>query len=413
MDTQWDNLTKKIAAVSLIVLFLYTIHLSQSILAFLVIAGLIAFLLAPMVTFFSQKLRFPKALAIIVAYILLILIVLLIPIILIPAMTSAIQDINIDVIALARQTLDWSKTTLETYRYIKLYNIFYDLSPVVDPALEMLEDISPTTFVPSLDTIIASIPTTLQFTWGIASNVVGRLSASLLAVVLTLLYSIYLTADGGDFVKSLINLAPEAYQPEFSELSRRIKAIWAAYFRGQFVLGLIIGVLTWVIGMIIGLPGALALGVIAGVFEILPNLGPILAAIPALLIALIQGSSTLDVSNLTFMLIVMGAYVLIQQLENNLIVPKVLGDAVELHPLFIMIGVVVGATTAGILGALIAAPTIATARVLIAYTYAKILNANPFPPGTNGTHHQPAFSAQLAWLGRQVQALPARFRKKI
>lgn len=413
MDTQWDNLTKKIAAVILIILFLYIINLSQSILAFLVIAGLIAFLLAPIVSFFSQKLRFPKALAIIVAYILLLLIILLVPLLLIPAIASAVKDINVDVIALAGQTIDWAKNTLEAYRYIKLYNIFYDLSPAVDPALKMLDDLSPSTFVPSLDTIIASIPSTIQLTWGIASNVLGTLSASLLAVVLTLLYSIYLTADGGDFVRSLINLAPEAYRPEFSELSRRVKAIWAAYFRGQFVLGLIIGVLTWVIGMIIGLPGALALGVIAGVFEILPNLGPILAAIPALLIALVQGSSVLDVNNFTFMLIVMGAYVLIQQLENNLIVPKVLGDAVELHPLFIMIGVVVGATTAGILGALIAAPTIATARVLIAYTYAKILNADPFPPGSSGVHHPPAFSAQLAWLGRQLQALPARFHKKI
>jgi hypothetical protein len=77
---------------------------------------------------------------------------------------------------------------------------------------------------------------------------------------------------------------------------------------------------------------------------------------------------------------VIGFYILIQTLENSIIVPRVLGGAVELHPLIVLTGVLVGATTWGILGALLAAPTIASCREIIIYLYNKILDQDPFPP---------------------------------
>jgi hypothetical protein len=83
---------------------------------------------------------------------------------------------------------------------------------------------------------------------------------------------------------------------------------------------------------------------------------------------------------LIFALIVVGLYFLIQQLENTFIVPRILGEAVDLHPFVVLIGVVIGANVAGILGALLAAPVIASGREIISYLYAKILGQDPFPP---------------------------------
>lgn len=380
MNTQWDAATKRIVAVALGILLIYLIYLSRSVLPFLIIAALIAFLLVPIVNFLNKRLYIPKIIAVLISYLLLLLFLTLFPLILIPGLFNAFGDINVDWLAVAQQFLTWLNTSLEGWRYIDIFGISYDLSASIDPAIETLNNISPTQFIPSLETIIASIPTTLQITLGVASNVLGTIVSSVLAVMLTFVFSVYLTISGGRFMQAFLNLVPPAYQPEIRELSRRIRAVWSAYFRGQFILAVIIGVLTWIVGTIIGLPGALALAVIAGAMEILPNLGPILAAVPALLVALVQGSLTLSVGNFSFMLIVLAAYFLIQQVENNLVVPKILGDAVELHPLFVMTGVVVGATVAGILGALIAAPTIASARMIVSYAYAKILNTAPFPP---------------------------------
>jgi len=105
-----------------------------------------------------------------------------------------------------------------------------------------------------------------------------------------------------------------------------------------------------------------------------------LAAIPAVLLALLQGSSVLSVSNLVFALIVILFYSVVQQLENNIIVPRLIGQAVDLPPILVMAGVIVGASVGGILGAFMAAPIIATGRILAQYAYNKISGRPSFTP---------------------------------
>ncbi|HFB52107.1 MAG TPA: AI-2E family transporter, partial [Anaerolineae bacterium] len=154
MNTQWDAPTKRIVAVGLGLFFIYVLILSRSVLPFLIIAALIAFLLAPIVNFLNQKLYLPKALAVIIAYLLMALFLTLFPLILIPAVLNAFGDINIDWVALLQQLLVWARTTLESWRTIRIWDISYDLSGSIDPALEALNNISPTQFIPSLDTVI-------------------------------------------------------------------------------------------------------------------------------------------------------------------------------------------------------------------------------------------------------------------
>ena len=102
--------------------------------------------------------------------------------------------------------------------------------------------------------------------------------------------------------------------------------------------------------------------------------------IPAVIVALLQGSEHFAMNNFVFALIVIGFYVLVQSLENTLVVPRVMGESVQLHPLVIIIGVLVGASVWGIMGALLAAPVIASGREIVRYLYRRALGENPFPP---------------------------------
>jgi len=156
--------------------------------------------------------------------------------------------------------------------------------------------------------------------------------------------------------------------------------VWTAFFRGQVTLMIIIGVVVWIGLLILGVPGAMSLAIVAGLLEVIPNLGPVVATIPAVIVALLQGSTYLPVNNFVLALIVIGFYVLVQQLENSIIVPRVLGDAVELPALVVMSGVLVGGTTFGILGALLATPVVAMGREVLSYTYRKLQGLPPFPP---------------------------------
>jgi predicted PurR-regulated permease PerM len=248
---------------------------------------------------------------------------------------------------------------------------------------------------------MTSLRSALTITFGLATNVVGRVFAGAITVIVTLLSAIYFSLDGHKFIHRFLHVIPKPYRPEAGKLLRRLIRTWRAYFRGQLNLMIIIGIVTWVGNAAIGLPGALALAVIAGVLELVPNLGPFLAAVPAIVVALIQGSTYMGVNNLVFALIVIGLYILIQQLENTIVVPRILGEAVDLHPIVVLFGVVVGTSVAGILGALLAAPIIASAREILNYLYAKILGEDPYPPEKEA--QEPVKLSWLEW-GQQLLA---------
>ena len=195
-----------------------------------------------------------------------------------------------------------------------------------------------------------------------------------------ILAAIYLSLDAQKFYDNFLAVVPDSQREEINRIVSRLRFIWDAFFRGQITLMIFIGFVVWLGLTILGLPGAFALGVIAGVLEIIPNLGPFLSAIPAVIVALLQGSSVLNVNNFAFALIIIGFYILVQMLENYFVVPKVLGEAVELHPLVVISGVLIGAAVWGILGALLATPLIASGREIVHYLYRKTLGEDPFPP---------------------------------
>jgi predicted PurR-regulated permease PerM len=401
MSTEWSTTTKHIVGVGLALLGLYILYISRSVLTLVIIAALVAFLLMPVVNFLNTRLRVPKIVAVLLSYLLLIILLLLAPLLLLPPIIDGVRVItNIDYQKLVTDAYIWSEETLVYLSTVEPEILGYslDLKPVILPALDVLRNSNPVDLItiPSFTTIFNSISSALTFTFNLTTSVAGTVFSGFFTFILTLLYAIYLSLSANKFTASFLRVVPEPYRPEIAILLSRLRKIWRAYFRGQIILMIIIGLVTWIGNTALGVPGAFTLAVIAGLLELIPNLGPILAAIPAILIALLQGSTYLDVSNPTFALIVIGLYVAVQQLENTVIVPRVLGDAVELHPLVVMVGVVVGASVAGILGALLAAPVIASVREVVSYLYAKILSKDPFPPRPPGpVEVKPSFQEQL------------------
>ena len=134
-----------------------------------------------------------------------------------------------------------------------------------------------------------------------------------------------------------------------------------AYIRGQLLLCLLVGLMATSALLILRVDLAVLLGTFAGVFEIIPILGPYLGAIPAVLIALLKRP--------ILALWVALAFFLIQQIENIFLVPRIAGRAVRFHPAVVMIIVVVGSQVAGLLGILVAVPVAAIIRDVFKYLY--------------------------------------------
>jgi predicted PurR-regulated permease PerM len=196
--------------------------------------------------------------------------------------------------------------------------------------------------------IVAQAPQLVRVATGAFSGV--------FQLLFTLILALYLTADGERIRRYVIQLFPFDRQAQMLRVSEHVGKRLGAWARGQVVLGAIIGTMTWVAALAIGLPYAGALALIAGVGELIPTLGPIIAAVPFVAIGFLNSP--------TQGLLALGAAVLIQQLENNLIVPRVMGQAVELHPVVVMVAILAGNELLGVTGALLAVPVAASLSVV-------------------------------------------------
>ena len=384
MNTEWKSTTKYIVGIGLFLLALAVIYISRSVLAMVVIASLIALLVRPLITLLYVRFRFPRGLAVLVTYLLVAIVIILAPLVLIPPIINAVNFMfNLDYEALVANSMLWTENSLLGLKDSSLQFLGFSivLDPVVDPILTALGDADSivTPGLPSLTAIIPSVGQAFALSYGVAVDVVGTVFSGFVGFLFLIISSIYLSIDGDRFIKGFINTVPEAFRSEVRTLLRRLREIWDAFFRGQVILMFIIGTAVWLGLTILGVPGAFALGIIAGMLEIIPNLGPLLAAIPAVIVALLQGSDHFAINNFVFALIVIGFYIFINFLENTIVVPRVMGESVKLHPLIIILGVLVGASVWGILGALLAAPVIASGREIIRYLYNHVIGDEPFP----------------------------------
>jgi predicted PurR-regulated permease PerM len=210
--------------------------------------------------------------------------------------------------------------------------------------------------VPSLQTVLAGALGLV----GQASRVLGFATAifgGVLYLLFSLILALYLTIDGDRIRNYLIQFVPFDRQEQALSVTERIGVRLGAWARGEALLGAIIGGLTWIAAMVLGLPYAGALALIAAVGELVPNLGPIIAALPLILVGLFVSP--------THGLLAFAAGVLIQQLENNLIVPRVMSQAVDLHPVAVMLAILAGNELLGIPGALLAVPVVASLSVIV------------------------------------------------
>jgi predicted PurR-regulated permease PerM len=197
-----------------------------------------------------------------------------------------------------------------------------------------------------------------QIQSGISGATLGFLSTAssifggIVSFVLIIVISFYLAVqeDGvTNFLRIVIPIEHEKYIVGLWKRSQRKIGLW---MQGQLILGILIGVLTYLGLSILGIENALFLALIAAVFELIPLFGPILAAIPAVGFALVQGGLTLG-------LLVLGLYLIIQQFESQLIHPLVVKKIVGIPALIAIIALIVGGQIAGFLGIILSVPVAA------------------------------------------------------
>ncbi len=376
-NTEWRLETKYLVAVGLVIFALYVIHLMRSVLSLLVLASLIAMVANPTIRFLQLRLKIPRRGAVAITYLLASILILIIPFVLLPPIVSAVNFVlHLNYAELINTFKLGAETSLIQLRDngLRILGIKIVVDQIVNPILGAVQNVAP--FTPqepaSLTALFSSLGQALTRSVGLVLGAAGSIGTAVVSFFLMILASIFLSEDAYKMRDLIVNNLPPAYQPEIDSLLFRLRNTWNSFLLGQGALMLFVVVLVWLGATILGLPGALALGIVAGILELLPNLGPFLAVIPAAVIALTQGSTHFALSNWVFTLIVIGFYVAVRQIENLVIVPRLMGRAVKLHPLVVILGFFVGAASFGILGAILSTPVIASMKEIVRYLYMKI-----------------------------------------
>ncbi len=226
-------------------------------------------------------------------------------------------------------------------------------------------------WLPDLSALIARLPQELAGLsryFGTAAGAVFRALGGIISLVTVLFMTFYMLVEGPQIKRGFLTLFPGERRERVEEILQRIGRRFGGWVRGQLLLGLIIGVVVGIGALILGLPYALLLGVVAGFTELIPIVGPILGAVPAVLIAFVQPPW----GRWWGVLVVIGFYTLVQQLESNFVVPRVMKMAVGLSPLLTVVALLIGANLLGITGALLSLPVAAALQVVVGEILAEV-----------------------------------------
>lgn len=312
MPRKIDISHKTIFFIAIFVLGLWVTYLILDLLLLLFVAIILTSALAPVVSFF-MKFRFPKPLAIVFAYLIMFTVIGAIAAGLVPPLVEQSG---------------------------RLLNV---LPPKLAEVFK-IEDVD-----------LSTLQSDLRNFSGNLYSVVVTIFNNFLTIIFLLVITFYMLLERDDLKKRAAALFINK-ETRVKTLIEKIEDKLGAWFIGQLMLSIIIGVITYIGLFILSIPYALPLALLAGVMEVVPVVGPIIAAIPAIALAftispILSGG-------------VAGMYFVIQQLENHIIVPQVMKRAVGLNPLVVILAVAIGGRLLGIGGALLAVPIVVVIQVI-------------------------------------------------
>ena len=353
MRAQWDVPFRYIIVIFLLILTVAVLWYIREIFQPLLTAGLIAYFLSPAVNVAMLRLRIRRKTAANLVYFLSLTIFVTVLVTAVPILFDELQSVSADI------TRGLSDLESSLQGAVVIGGIPFRFNTVIPALRESLTGM----IVPGPENALRILEVTSKnFLW--------------LIVILVTTY--YLMTDWEKFRGTVIQLAPKNEQADLDQLYRRIREVWMGYLRGQIRLMFILAVLYSVAWLVIGLPGAFALGVLAGLLNLIPEIGPFVVAVLATIVAYLEGSNFVPVSNFWFAVITLGVYLILNNFKTIWLQPRILGQSVFLHDGVVLVAIIAAIVLQGVLGVLLVVPLLATIVVIGRYVRRRLLGLSPF-----------------------------------
>lgn len=353
-NINWTRTTRYITFFIVLAFLIWLLWIIRDMLAALVIAGLLAYVLNPIVEQVNRWSKLPRKWVVTLVYIILIGAITIVTITFAPVAVSQAQGLTAELDVIQAELVNSLKTQSAQFGVnINVDQLAVDFETLLSSSL-------------STDQIFRFLQATSQnFVW----------------ILIILVTTFYLLQDWHKLREWLISNAPDPYQADVRRLYGEIQETWQAYLWGQLILMLIIGILSGIGSAAVGLQSsAIILGLLAGVLDVIPSAGPAVAMAIATAVAWFQGPPDyLQMSDLWFMVLVLSIFAAIQTIENIWLRPRIMGQTLRLHPGVVFVAVMGSLAIGGILIALLIIPVIGTLSIIGSYLRARIFDLDPWP----------------------------------
>lgn len=353
MKNGWSPATRYFVIVVVLVFLAFIAWQIREVFTPLIIAGLIAYIFYPFVEILRRRTKLSHGTASRIVFFVCLALMISVPVSLAPTLVREMDVVAKDLLAIV------DEIEILLAKPIEIANFQFNFN----------------TIIPNLRESLTAL---LEFLPEDAFKIIETTSRGTLWFLVVIVSSYYFLTDWDRLRNWLIKLAPTDYQHDVWRLYFQIKTVWRGYLRGQLTLMSIVAVVFGILWSILGLPGALVLGLLAGLFSLIPDVGPFAATALAVIVALLEGSTWLPVSNLIFALIVAGLYVVLINIKNIWLRPLIYGRSVHMHEGVVFVAIIAAVIFTGIIGAFVVVPVLASLGVIGRYIHARLLNLPAF-----------------------------------
>jgi predicted PurR-regulated permease PerM len=361
----WGTNTKLVVALTIVVIVGALLVKFQFIISPLLIALLLAYLFHPIASFLQRKLRFSWNASVSVIYFVIIILLLGL---LTAGGVGLVQQIQ-SLITIVQDAI----TTLPQL-IASISGKVYQFGPFkVDfSALDLDLNALSSQILGVVQPLLSRTGTLLSTVAGGAANFLGW-------TFFVLLVSYFVLAESGGLRGQIVPVDFPGYTHDFERLTRELGRTWNAFLRGQMIIFFIAVAVYSIVLSVLGVHYAISLAFLAGLARFVPYVGPAINWAVLVLVSYFQVFKLFGLSPFYYTLLVLIIALVIDQIFDNIVSPRILSDALKVHPAAVLVAAIVAANLFGLIGVVVAAPILATATLLWKYTMRKMLDLDPWP----------------------------------
>jgi predicted PurR-regulated permease PerM len=351
MGARWSSTTKRVVVALFAVAAIYVVYRAGDIVRPFVWAGVLAFVLLPVVGLLERRLSLPRTVAAGVVFLGLLAAIIGGARLLVPLAIDQGRDLQRTLPTLVANAENTLTETADQIGLADLDALFVNFAGVTD-----------------LTQMVAR---------GAVPFIVG-IGHFLLELLVFLIATFFLLRDAPRLFQWFRRILPASQRNELIPLFAQVNAVLGRYVRGQMFLIGVMSTATFIGLSILQVPFVLLLAILTGVLEVIPIVGPITAGAIACLVAL-GHPAPWGLSQIWYVAIVAVMYTVLRHAEDYFVIPLVIGRIVKLHPAVVIFSLLTGGALYGLLGVLVAVPVAATLRLVLIYVGAKLRDEDPFP----------------------------------